>query len=386
MASPDLFVVGRFPPPLDGQSLATQRLATLLRSGAAVEGVDLNPGGEALVQSRVRFRTSTVWHFVRERRRLQERMSAAPRAPALWTTISPTPLGHFRDVFTVAPAFLREQRVFAAVHNGSFDRVFQSPLTRHTARRLVKRLNGLVFLSKELAHRCAPWVPDAKRFIIPNTIDEALLCSEEELTDKQAGRCEERARSSQRTLRLLYFSHMIPSKGYEDVLEAVHLLHRRGRAITADFVGRWDSDERRCAFEDAVRDYALDGVVTHHGGIDDRKTARALYLAADVFLLPTTYPTEAQPLTVIEALNAGTPVVVTQHASLPEMIREGREGHFVPPHDPSAIATAVERFFDIDHWKRLSVGARTRFETVFSPGVVRMQWEMLLSQSVLVNP
>lgn len=244
-----------------------------------------------------------------------------------------------------------------------------------TARRLVRRLNGLVFLSEALAQRCAIWVPEGKRFVVPNTIDDSLLCTGAEIEVKRARR---RAGGS---LRLLFFSHMIPSKGYMDVLTAVGLLHERGVDVHADFVGRWDSETGQQAFEEAVRSYGIHDAITYHGGVYDRSTAKALYLNADVFLLPTYYPTEAQPLTVIEAMSAGTPLIVTQHASLPETIREDVEGHFVPFRDPEAIAAAIERLVDYDHWARLSEGARSRFEEVFSPDAVRRQWVELLTSN-----
>jgi glycosyltransferase involved in cell wall biosynthesis len=269
--------------------------------------------------------------------------------------------------------------VLGVVHHGNFSDAFEHPLTRRTAERLVRQIDGIVFLSDALAERCAPWIPAEKRFVVPNTIDDALLCTDAEVEAKQAKRGEARP------LRLLFFSHMIRSKGYMDVLAAVARLHARGLAVHADFVGRWDAEEAQPAFERAVREHGLQDVVAHHGGLYDRDAAKALYLAADVFLLPTYYPTEAQPLTVIEALNAGTPVVVTPHASLPEMINEGAEGHFVPPSAPEAIAEAVERLADPKHWTHASERARVRFETMFSPDAVRSRWAAVLGDPAARN-
>ncbi len=368
-----LHLLGRFPPPIDGQSLATERLATLLAPVGTVRRFDLNPGGAAFVQSPGRFRAHAVWHSVRMRRALRERLADAPAAPVVWTTVSPVPLGHARDLLTVAPAFQRGQRVYAVVHHGDFDRLFRSPLTAPTARRLLRYVTRLVFLSDGLAHQCVPWVSEAQRAVIPNTIDEALLCSRDDLAAKRA------RRRAGGPLRLLFLSHMIPSKGYLDVVHAVGLLRRRGIDVRADFVGRWDSEAGRTAFEESVRAEAVGDLVIYHGGLRDRPAARRLYLDADVFLLPTYYPTEAQPLTVIEALNAGTPVVVTAHASLPEMVQDGIEGHVVPKRDPAAVAAAVERMHEPEHWEHLSAGARARFEALFSPVAVRRQWAALLN-------
>ena len=363
-------VVGRFPPPLDGQSIATRRLASLLSEQVKVETFDLNPGGEAFVQSRVRFRPGAALHFARTGRRLRRWLAERTEAPVLWTGTSASPLGHFRDALTIAPALARAERAYGVVHHGGFADLFASSLTRGSARRLVSGLAGVVFLSETLAERAAPWVPREKRLVVPNTIDDALIPSAAEL---EAKRAEHEARD---TLQILFFSHMIPSKGYLDVVRALGILRERGVDARADFVGRWDSEAGREAFDRAVREAGVEAHVTHHGGVSDRETARAHYLGADVFCLPTTYPTEAQPLTIIEALAAGCPVAVTPHASLPEMVDEGRSGAFAPAHDPAALADAIERL--AADWPARSRDARARFEAAFAPDVVRARWLSLL--------
>ncbi|MFQ5572182.1 MAG: glycosyltransferase family 4 protein, partial [Rhodothermales bacterium] len=315
---------------------------------------------------------SRVRHYTRLRQRIRSFLRVAPTAPVLWASISPSPFGHLRDVLTVLPAFQPGQPVHAVIHWGNFDRVFRHPLTAWTARRMVRRVQRFVFLNESLAERCAPWIPDEQRLAIPNTIDDAVRCGEDEVAAKQARRAERTA------FRLLFLSNMIASKGYLDVLRAVGLLHARGLSLHADFVGRWTSDEDRTAFERLVEEENLDAVVTHHGGLSDRTQIKDLYLNADVFLLPSYYPTEAQPITIIEALNAGTPVITTRHSGIPDMVRDGQEALFVPPRAPDAIAGAVRHLADAATWVSFSRNARRRFQMRFSPVAVRRLWEMLL--------
>jgi glycosyltransferase involved in cell wall biosynthesis len=320
----------------------------------------------------VRLRLARVAHYVRARPRVRSALASAPAAPILWTSISPAPLGHARDLLTVAPAFQPNQPVYAVVHRGDFHHAFEHPLTARTMRKLVDRLRGVVFLNQTLADRCAPWIPAEKRLIVPNTIEESLLCSRDDVEEKQERR---RQRSA---FRLLFLSNMIPTKGYLDALHAVRLLHKRGLPVHADFVGRWVLESDREAFHQRVQHAGLEAVVTHHGGIQNRARIRAFYLGADAFLLPTYYPTEAQPLTIIEALNAGTPVITTRHAGIPDMVRDGQEALLVPPRSPEAIADAAEQLASPEQWLALSSGARTRFERAFSPAAVRQQWNALL--------
>jgi glycosyltransferase involved in cell wall biosynthesis len=61
---------------------------------------------------------------------------------------------------------------------------------------------------------------------------------------------------------------------------------------------------------------------------------------ADVLLLPT-YHQEGLPYVILEALAAGTPVVTTRNAGIPDVVVEGEHGRFVAPRDPAAIAAAL---------------------------------------------
>lgn len=372
-APPSVCVVGRFPPPLDGQSIATRRLATLLDGRRSVETFDLSPGEEAFVRSRATLHPGRALHYLRTSRELRRWLRARAQSPVLWASVSASTLGHFRDMSLVAPAFGREQRVFAVVHHGGFAELFRRRATRRSAQRLVRQLSGVVFLSETLADRASQWIPAAKRLVVPNTIDDALIPTEDELDAKR------RRRESGGALRILFFSNMIPAKGYLDVVRALGILRQRGVDAHADFVGRWGSEDGPAAFEATVCEAGVAEHVTHHGGVSSREAARAHYLAADVFCLPTTYPTEAQPLTVIEALAAGCPAVVTPHASLPEMVEAGCSGEFARPHDPLDLADAIRRAAD-GGTARIS-DARARFERAFSPDAVRRQWLTLLDRS-----
>ena len=67
------------------------------------------------------------------------------------------------------------------------------------------------------------------------------------------------------------------------------------------------------------------------------------FAAADVVLAP--YRTEAQSGVALTAFHFGRPVIATRVGGLPEVIEDGVNGLLVPPEDPAALATAVNRFF-----------------------------------------
>ena len=77
--------------------------------------------------------------------------------------------------------------------------------------------------------------------------------------------------------------------------------------------------------------------IRHAGRISDDRIMAACYRAADVFVFPSLWEGFGWP--VLEAMACGTPVVVSNVASLPEVA--GEAGVFVPPHDHAALAEAV---------------------------------------------
>ena len=66
----------------------------------------------------------------------------------------------------------------------------------------------------------------------------------------------------------------------------------------------------------------------------------ALYRRVDLFCLPSWW--EAMPLTVLEAMAAGLPVVATSVGDIARMVEDGVTGRLVPPHQPEALAGALE--------------------------------------------
>ena len=66
-----------------------------------------------------------------------------------------------------------------------------------------------------------------------------------------------------------------------------------------------------------------------------------LLAASDLFVLSSV--TECLPVSIIEAMMLGTPVVATDVGGVRELVIDGRTGFVVPPRDPDALAAAIIR-------------------------------------------
>ncbi len=97
---------------------------------------------------------------------------------------------------------------------------------------------------------------------------------------------------------------------------------------------------------------------------DEAQVAR-YYQAADILAFAT--KADNCPLTVMEAMACGLPVVASNIGGVPELIEDERTGLLVDPGNVSAFAAALQRLLNDPDWaatlgKRATEVARQRFD------------------------
>jgi glycosyltransferase involved in cell wall biosynthesis len=104
--------------------------------------------------------------------------------------------------------------------------------------------------------------------------------------------------------------------------------------------------------------------------LGERDDVPELLSGADVFVLASR--SEGLPLSVIEAMAAGLPVVASDVGGLRELVRDGETGVLVPPGDPAALADALRPLL-IDHElrRRLGRAGRERAKALFDLSAFR---------------
>ena len=82
----------------------------------------------------------------------------------------------------------------------------------------------------------------------------------------------------------------------------------------------------------------------HLGHVADESRLSLAYSAADVYVLPTL--ADNQPLTVLESLASGTPVVAFNTGGLPEMITHLQTGYLARYKDPTDLSAGILTILD----------------------------------------
>ena len=134
---------------------------------------------------------------------------------------------------------------------------------------------------------------------------------------------------------LLYAGVLTPVKGVDVLLDALALLRDRGHAVPLVLAG--DGSARESLERQAER-LGLRSLVTFRGHVDQRELCR-LMATAHALVLPS--HSEGFGLVCIEALACGTPVVASNVGGVREIVRDGFNGHLVPPGDARGLADAL---------------------------------------------
>jgi glycosyltransferase involved in cell wall biosynthesis len=162
---------------------------------------------------------------------------------------------------------------------------------------------------------------------------------------------------------LLFVGRLRIRKGVEVLLEA--LLPGMRLLIAGD-------GEHRASLERKAAELGLGARVRFLGRCDAGRV-RGLLKGAAALVVPSTY--EGMPLVVLEAMEAGVPVVASRVSGIPEVVEDGRTGWLVPPEDPRALAAALTEVLERpEEARRRGDEGRRRVDERFRPRNAASAW------------
>ena len=88
-----------------------------------------------------------------------------------------------------------------------------------------------------------------------------------------------------------------------------------------NFAGAWSTLKDKSFFETYVKEHNLESVIKYHGLVSGEKKSN-LFKTSNVFVFPTSYSKEVFPLSILEALSYGLPVLTFSKGAIPEIINE----------------------------------------------------------------
>jgi len=157
-------------------------------------------------------------------------------------------------------------------------------------------------------------------------------------------------------------AHILPHKGYDDLVQALALVREKFPDVKCLIVGRAPRQRYlQRLLQLAERLSVRDRLIL----LGFQEDVAPFLHAMDVFVLPSR--TEGLPITILEVMAAGKPVVATKVGGIPEVVRDGQTGLLVPSMDPSRLAEALIQLLEAPALaKAMGQAGRTHVESHFS--------------------
>lgn len=161
--------------------------------------------------------------------------------------------------------------------------------------------------------------------------------------------------------KLLYVGRLDAEKGVPILFNSIQILNDLGHKLTLTLLG---DGAARSYLEQLAVDYKIESQVEFKGFVNQDTIAKELR-SSDLFVLPSF--AEGIPVSFMEAMAVGVPVVGTNVAGVSELVINGETGLISHASDSADLAQCIKRYLD-DPQLYLSVAeqARKKVETDFA--------------------
>ncbi|MFX0094262.1 MAG: glycosyltransferase family 4 protein [Candidatus Hodarchaeota archaeon] len=230
--------------------------------------------------------------------------------------------------------------------------------------------NKLVVDSNAVKSPLLSVINSEKMLTIYNGIDMEMVNSKKATNERESIR-KELSIPSHSTLTVTVGS-IVKEKGYEILLKAASLAIMKEKNLRFLIVGRGTPRMVRELRKNITR-LKLNKIVYYLGYRED---AFQIVKDADFFVLPSL--TDASPLTILEAMALGKPVIATKSGGAVEIIDDGKSGFIIPIKNPSELCKRIlELAKDTDQIKRMGKNALKVFEERFTAVIFAKNFENL---------
>lgn len=267
----------------------------------------------------------------------------------------------WRKLIIALPVMLSGKPILLHLHGGEFH-IFHDEEGSTDTKRLIRwffeRAARVIVLSRGWQDWAQSRFPKARVMVVHNPV--SLPEASEFATREPA--------------TLLFLGRIGKSKGAYDLLQAAARLALEYPGLRLVMGGDGELDEAR-RFAESL------GISAHLelAGWVTGKDKQALLSKASVYVLPSYH--EGLPMSVLEAMAAGLPVVSTRVGGIPEAIRDGVNGFLLEPGDIDMLVDRLRTLLnDVGLRRRMGEAAREHVQYNFSTEVIVPRIEEIYGQ------
>jgi len=343
-----IMILGKIPPPYMGPSIATQIiLDSSLKDRFELLHIDtrvntsLNTMGKfSLVKL---FKSVSIW--------VKMFFAILIKRPSLVVIpISQSTGGYLKDLVFILIAKLTFRKTLIHLRGSNFKNWLNtsSSFTRAFVKTTLKLNNGVIVLGNNLRQLFTGIFSDENIYVCPNGGNYDIPSSVKRIDD----------------VAILYLANLQPSKGIEDVLNAILKLKGSSHSgFRLNVVGTWRSAsvEQECKMLVEKNNLPVTFFPAATG-----KDKFQFLADADIFVFTPREP-EGHPWVIVEAMAAGLPIISTDQGAIIESVKNNINGYIVPVGSPDEIADRLSILItDKDRRMKMAVESKKNYENEFT--------------------
>jgi len=232
-------------------------------------------------------------------------------------------------VFILLTALLNKQLI-THVHGNYLGNEFQNlkGIKKKIFKVLLKKTSKGIVLSETLTGNMSPFIKNEDIYVLYNFVENYLFVDIEDINLKLKNP----------TPRIIFLSNLMEEKGIFELLEALKILETEGFEYKAQIAGNIDAKHihKTEKLFNSLKHVEYVGVVSGN----QKKT---LLLWGNIFILPTYYEMEGQPISILEAMATGNVVLTTNHAGIPDIFEDNVNGYYVDQKSPLDIVSKIKK-------------------------------------------
>ena len=312
MNKPRLLFITPLPPPVHGSAMVSQYIkdSRLIQESFDTDFVNLSTSRK---QEEIGKRSlMKLYRFVRAYWQVFYKL-LLHRYDICYLAITCHGIGFLKDAPFVLLCKSLGRKVVIHQHNKGMSRYVDNKLFRWLLKQVYEDTN-VILLSWKLYPDVAKIVRKEQVWICPNGIPELPDVKENKVVHSIP--------------QIFFLSNLAESKGLYVLLDACKMLQEKGIAFTCHLVGAESKEISRNTLEEKIIRRGLEEMVHYHGPQYGKDKER-FFQEADIFVQPTSE--DCFPLTIIEAMQHGLPVVATSEGAIPDMVVHGETGYVCDP-------------------------------------------------------
>ncbi|MBH1172876.1 glycosyltransferase family 4 protein [Enterococcus faecium] len=164
--------------------------------------------------------------------------------------------------------------------------------------------------------------------------------------------------------RFLIMGVLIKRKGVHDLVEAVKNIAEQypEKKFIFEIAGAGDEE---ISLKELIEEYNLQSYFEFTGWVVGEKKEEC-YRRSNVMILPSY--NEGLPISILEAISYGMPVIATDVGDISSAVRDGENGYLFQPGDVSALTSAILKINDKDKYVIFSRCSKDLAITKFNDG------------------